>query len=81
MKLWISLEMRINAGFLRMTFRRGRHTFLVKMVVFLGESGKIRTTNVINTVVDRARYRALRLPVITLHVGKTYLLTEPAIGH
>ena len=60
MKLWISLEMRINAGFLRMTFRRGRHTFFVKMVVFWVESGKIRTTNVINTVVDRARYRALR---------------------
>ena len=80
LKLWISLEIRISVGFLRMTFGRGRHTFFVKMVVFWGKSGKMRMTNVINTVVDRARHRALRLQIHG-HYSGYYVLTKSAIGH
>ena len=54
-----------------------------KIVAFQRINDKMEIENVINTVVDEARYRALKLALDSgaFSICFSSLLTKPAIGH
>ena len=79
--MWISLGKRINTAFLKDLFKIVDPLFLLEMVEILSFNGRMKRAIVINTVVERARYRALKHKCHNVVLMLVCQWSEPVIGH